>query len=733
MNVSTVRTVSGVLLSDLLVATDCGVGTTAMVSNAENANPAEAAANGLALFRRLQRSDLKASMRARGDPAFGLHLEAIRRTAEVQPIPDEMIAGLAQISAEDVALDSGWAFAPIAVLGQAERDALNASQMLAFAEVHGRTLVKWRLELNKASASAMCLSEDERDRLYGQEPGLWGYFVRGAPAHLTQNVNVEKALSNGASCSMEELCFEPNALGADVARELEEEGHRVVTLPDGVVPSAMVVRITDEVWEGFRTDAGQERRTETVAPRSAEGYGAGVLVVVMKGKRADDRSLQSVWAANLGLPVKVLVDTLPIMAGFAITDYRVQGQTLDKMVLSVAPRSFGRRVEMRSLYVLLSRVRSSDGLRVLHLPEGGLQLQTLRHTQALHTWEHGYDERGCWSPRLGREAASEWAEMSAGKAVRAPSKRAAQKRESARARARAAEAVAEAKRARRAARAAPAGPGRGAAEKAARGAEAAAAESLAAGAALAFNVQAEMVKFERGKHRGFAQHGVKDGKGGVRPASDRFLKASLKSLGKQVRQADAAGKEAVRLKGVAALCGVDASSTAQDTSPGAVFRPDAPPAARAGRTSAGRAARRAGRAAAQPVARPSPHVESALTGWRGAEQGAEQGPGWFDAWWRCVPLETRQRQRAGAEPPAHARAERARAHAHSTTRTAGSASNTRGSMPDTAKSKKRITHAAACRSTRRSRATPRTARRAAAGTARKRASARACVMPRARR
>ena len=54
---------------------------------------------------------------------------------------------------------------------------------------------------------------------------------------------------------------------------------------------------------------------------------------------------------------------------------KVQGKTLDRFIISAAPRSFKPHMTFTSLYVLLSRVRAVSSLRVLRLPprsQGGL-------------------------------------------------------------------------------------------------------------------------------------------------------------------------------------------------------------------------------------------------------------------------------------------------------------------------------------------------------------------------
>ena len=72
------------------------------------------------------------------------------------------------------------------------------------------------------------------------------------------------------------------------------------------------------------------------------------------------------------------------------------------MVLSIAPRPFPPRLDLKAFYVMVSRVRARCGLRLLHRsPQrtGGLKyLLKLRHAPALAAWNSHYDAAGDWDP-----------------------------------------------------------------------------------------------------------------------------------------------------------------------------------------------------------------------------------------------------------------------------------------------------------------------------------------------
>ena len=80
---------------------------------------------------------------------------------------------------------------------------------------------------------------------------------------------------------------------------------------------------------------------------------------------------------------------------------KLQGRTLPKLVLSVCKRSKPPWMTLAAWYVLVSRVRTLDSLRLLQLDQAGLaSLKGLKHDEHLAAWSRGYDERGRWSDEL---------------------------------------------------------------------------------------------------------------------------------------------------------------------------------------------------------------------------------------------------------------------------------------------------------------------------------------------
>ena len=55
---------------------------------------------------------------------------------------------------------------------------------------------------------------------------------------------------------------------------------------------------------------------------------------------------------------------------------------------------------LASFYVLISRVRELNGLRLLQVDRAGLAtVAELQPDEYLHAWDNGYDITGRWSPK----------------------------------------------------------------------------------------------------------------------------------------------------------------------------------------------------------------------------------------------------------------------------------------------------------------------------------------------
>ena len=76
-----------------------------------------------------------------------------------------------------------------------------------------------------------------------------------------------------------------------------------------------------------------------------------------------------------------------------LTDYKLRGHTIPKLILSIATRPVSTPcLKLCDFYVLVPRVRSFDGLRLLQRDKAALEKATeIQHDEYLAAWEHSYD------------------------------------------------------------------------------------------------------------------------------------------------------------------------------------------------------------------------------------------------------------------------------------------------------------------------------------------------------
>ena len=192
------------------------------------------------------RVNLVRTMRCRNDPEFGEVQRIMRDTGSDWPVPASFVDGLREVSSEDVAADRAWVFAPIAVLSQRERDALNFAQLLRFAKYFNLPLVRWRRELAGASTK---MPKEDAEELYREEVSncsIWDYFVQGAPVMLTENQQPSRGLANSSAAILDSLGWERSGQVPEALREAR--GFRIVELDEP--PAFVNVAVGGRQWHG---------------------------------------------------------------------------------------------------------------------------------------------------------------------------------------------------------------------------------------------------------------------------------------------------------------------------------------------------------------------------------------------------------------------------------------------------------------------------------------------------
>jgi hypothetical protein len=244
-----------------------------------------AEAKGVDVFEKFTRKNLTISHRFRDDPRYGELLNGLRDFNNIKPLDcDELLEALKPLSTEE-AKDPKFMFATVGVVSNLERHTINAARAFAFAKHHGLVLIRWRLNL--VGLDSQRLDAKLIDELYDEEVGLWGYFVKGAPGIIEDNLAQLKGIVNGTSCTMHSL-----TLQSDATDDLDAMVRRAG--PGGVVTLSMPphsINVEPNVIEKF---------AELLRPNSLDSNKVVIPIKLCKGQEVYNPT--SVFAAYNGLP-----------------------------------------------------------------------------------------------------------------------------------------------------------------------------------------------------------------------------------------------------------------------------------------------------------------------------------------------------------------------------------------------------------------------------------------------
>ena len=264
--------------------------------------------------------------------------------------------------------------------------------MEAFARSHNLLLVRWKYPLSERTLGR--IDAAQLDDLYTNEPGLWGCFVRGAPAMLTQNIQPTKGLVNGASGFLHSLTFDADAPAEYRDAVAGPRGFKVIELAEPPLSVNFQLHLPD----GASMDG-----IETLIPGT-------VVVPILAGGISQECDAVSVFSTMHAIPKTLYYNAPWLTLAFAVTDFKLPCKTLSALTLSIGPRPFPPHLDLKGLYVMISRVRRRSQLRVLRKPErrlGGWEhLYSLRHTVELGVWDKGYNNTGDWDQTLAAAASA---------------------------------------------------------------------------------------------------------------------------------------------------------------------------------------------------------------------------------------------------------------------------------------------------------------------------------------
>ena len=335
---------------------------------------------------------LSGNMRAMEDHDFVQALHRMRRTNLELPITPQFFDSIKPLSKEDIA--GSFRFGPFGTVSCVTRNHINIDKIRDFAMALDRPLFKWKLCVVGTNGCKGPPPHEVLDNLYDSEPTMFGYYVEGAPVLLTENVQATRHVVNGTRGLMHSLiCHEDETPNAT-----ERRGYHEVTLLHAPTAMNVVVGATPP-----RTAFWHGELLPDLAECMPEAHDVQI-VPIFTANQTTTISCTSAYAC-INEVRRIEMKGLALQSAFAFTDYRVQGRSLGRLVIDTTFRPTRPFHTACGFYVLVSRVRTRDGLRLLKpCAAGRKQILKLQFPRELSVWNASYDNDGRWSDTLAAEA-----------------------------------------------------------------------------------------------------------------------------------------------------------------------------------------------------------------------------------------------------------------------------------------------------------------------------------------
>lgn len=217
--------------------------------------------------------------------------------------------------------------------------------------------------------------------------------MKGTPVYITDNMNKDIGLVNGTKAFFHFL----TPCNKDQALELKNCGNELlVTL--SLPPKTANVELPSPYNPSKSHE--KDKHDQWVVQYSNITLVPGKVVLPILPKRFKHNA----WVRTT-TPSKVHTKQhFPLMLGFAITIFKAQGMTLDKIILAIGQRPMAlTNFEYNTLYVAFSREKEASNIRIL-LPDGMnwssvAYISNLKPDPTIHCYFEGYNTHRDWSSK----------------------------------------------------------------------------------------------------------------------------------------------------------------------------------------------------------------------------------------------------------------------------------------------------------------------------------------------
>ena len=368
---------------------------------------------GCMLFSKCFRYHLDTQQRSCQNEDNKAHNDFVRNLAKGDVITAVNLSIYRNLSHVDMSKNKDWHFAPILVGTNRERSNIELQQSILFANKSKTYVFCWRrYEKNWKNRPT-----HDNEHMELMDPCLWQYFVPGANAFLTYNVNPSVGLANGSPVICHSMNFRNYTSIQNIENCIEENNN----LPYGTIlqlskpPSSLnfvvIPTLTGKSMSKFR-----QEQMNVLQMNSIFGAKSSEIVVPIALTEMDDDGGDQ-WNAPIfvktGNPLNPFASVelrspFPFDLGFSMTIHKAQGRTIPRVILSLGKHPTYQQ-DYASIFVAFSRVRHLDHIRLLEYRPSGLErnatylheyykhLEKLKRDEDITRYYNGFkDQTGEW-------------------------------------------------------------------------------------------------------------------------------------------------------------------------------------------------------------------------------------------------------------------------------------------------------------------------------------------------
>ena len=364
---------------------------------ANNMKPGSLSYEGCNLFAEMKRFHLEEQMRASEDIP---HMQFVDKLSKGENISLEDILRIQDLTEQDIdRKPEEWKYAPVLVSTNIERLSINRYKAGLWAKDHGTYVFKWKTQ-EKVHVNRP--PREELDDFREVNPFFWQFWVKGAPANLSHNINNDLAMVNGAPVIMHSLVIE-NPVEYERIRDIINRrdpppfGSEIEILCPTVIYIAITASLDNRQISTKRQTQLQVLQSLRISGQEDD---ANNIIVPISKTAATDYDVYAYDTRSILFPIATVQvrDPFQYNLAFAMTVYKAQGRTIHRLVLDLTYHdNHYTRMEFAAIFVAMSRVKSSSHIRLLPHPEktrleAYQYLTYLKPSREAAAFYHGYEE-----------------------------------------------------------------------------------------------------------------------------------------------------------------------------------------------------------------------------------------------------------------------------------------------------------------------------------------------------